>query len=117
FFALDFAIYAGTVCSIALFLRKVASPEIVEYAFDESGQLARLAGSGHRADPEVSIVHVEGEIFFGAAELFHDQMRRVSDDPNLKVVVMKLRNAHNLDATSCMALEELIRYMAERDRI
>ena len=116
-FALDFAIYAGTVCSIALFLKKVAHPEIVEYAFDESGQLGQLADKNQRADPEVSIVHVEGELFFGAAELFRDQMRRVSDDPNLKVVVMKLRNAYNLDATSCMALEELIKYMNERDRI
>lgn len=117
FFALDFAIYAGTVCSIALFLKKVANPEIVEYAFDESGQLGQIAHKDQRADPEVSIVHVEGELFFGAAELFRDQMRRVSDDPNLKIVVMKLRNAYNLDATSCMALEELIRYMRERDRI
>lgn len=116
-FALDFAIYAGTVCSIALFIKKVASPEIVEYAFDESGQLGQMANKEQRAFPEVSIVHVEGELFFGAAELFHDQMRRVSDDPNLKIVIMKLRNAYNLDATSCMALEELIRYMNERDRI
>ena len=116
-FALDFAIYAGTVCSIALFLKKVASPEIVEYKFDEEGQLGQLESKEQRNDPEVSIVHVEGELFFGAAELFRDQMRRVSDDPNLKVVVMKLRNAHNLDATSCMALEELISYMNERNRI
>lgn len=116
-FALDFAIYIGTVCSIALFLKKVASPEIVEYTFNESGQLGQLGAKEKRADPEVSIVHVEGELFFGAAELFRDQMRRVSDDPNLKIVVMKLRNAYNLDATSCMALEELIRYMNERDRI
>lgn len=117
FFALDFAIYVGTVCSIALFLKKVASPEIVEYAFDEDGQLGQLADKDKRSDPEVSIVHVEGELFFGAAELFRDQMRRVSDDVNLKVVVMKLRNAYNLDATSCMALQELIKYMNERDRI
>ncbi|EDY80993.1 inorganic anion transporter, SulP family protein [Verrucomicrobiia bacterium DG1235] len=117
FLALDFAIYIGTCCSIALFLKKVASPEIVEYAFDESGQLGQLSNKDQRSDPEVSIVHVEGELFFGAAELFRDQMRRVSDDPNLKIVVMKLRNAYNLDATSCMALEELIKYMNEHDRI
>ncbi len=117
FFALDFAIYIGAGCSIALFLKKVASPEIVEYAFDEEGRLGQLREKTQRTDPEVSIVHVEGELFFGAAELFRDQMRRVSDDANLKVVVMKLRNAHNLDATSCMALEELIKYMNERDRI
>lgn len=116
-FALDFAIYIGTCVSIALFLKKVASPEIVEVSIDETGQIGQISDKEQRSDPEVSIVHVEGELFFGAAELFRDQMRRVSDDVNLKVVVMKLRNAHNLDATSCMALEELIRYMNEHDRI
>lgn len=116
-FALDFAIYIGAVCSIALFIKKVANPEIVEYAFDDEGKLGKRDESEDRDNLEVSIVHVEGELFFGAAELFRDQMRRVSDAPNLKVVIMKLRNAHNLDATSCMALEELIRYMNERERI
>ena len=116
-FALDFAIYVGAVCSIGLFIKKVANPEIVEYHFDEEGQLGKLQDNQERNDPEVSIVHVEGELFFGAAELFHHQMRRVCEDPNLKVVVMKLRNAHNLDATSCMALEELIKYMNEHDRL
>ncbi|MCH2387680.1 MAG: SulP family inorganic anion transporter [Opitutales bacterium] len=116
-FALDFAIYLGAACSIALFIKKVANPEIVEYAFDKKGQLGKLRKKEERADLEVSIVHVEGELFFGAAELFRDQMRRVSDTGNLKVVIMKLRNAHNLDATSCMALEELIKCMNERDRI
>ena len=116
-FALDFAIYIGAACSIALFIRKVANPEIVEYAFDDEGKLGKRKAEVDRENLEVSIVHVEGELFFGAAELFRDQMRRVSDAENLKVVVMKLRNAHNLDATSCMALEELIKYMNERDRI
>lgn len=116
-FALDFAIYIGTACSIALFIRKVANPEIVEYAFDDDGTLGKLERKEERGNLEVSIVHVEGELFFGAAELFRDQMRRVSDATNLKVVIMKLRNAYNLDATSCMALEELIKYMNERDRI
>lgn len=116
-FALDFAIYIGAVCSIALFIKKVANPEIVEYAFDDEGKLGKRDVTEDRDNLEVSIVHVEGELFFGASELFRDQMRRVSDAENLKVVIMKLRNAHNLDATSCMALEELIKYMNERDRI
>ncbi|MCH6259092.1 SulP family inorganic anion transporter [Puniceicoccaceae bacterium K14] len=115
--ALDLAIYLGAVCSILLFIKKVAHPEIVEYKFDESGQLGELEDKKERNDPEVSIVHVEGELFFGATELFRNQIRRVCDDPNLKIVVMKLRNAHNLDATSCMALEELIKYMNEHERI
>ncbi|MCC5834397.1 MAG: SulP family inorganic anion transporter [Opitutales bacterium] len=115
--ALDTAIYLGTALSIILFLRKVAEPEMVEYTYTDDGLLAQIGDMGKRANPQVSIVHVEGELFFGAAELFYEQMRRVCDDPNLKVVILKLRHAHNLDATSVMALRELNQYMRDQDRI
>ena len=104
------AIYLGVGTSIVLFMRQAAMPQMVEYAFDARGQLTELGSAQARTDPEVSIVHVEGNLFFGAAELFHDQMRRVCEDPNLRVIVLKLRNAHHLDATSVAALEELVRY-------
>jgi len=113
---LDAAIYVGVGTSIVLFLKKVARPEMVEYAFNEEGQLAQTGESVGRETPEVSIVHVEGELFFGAADLFRDQMRRICEDPNLKIVVLKMRNAHNMDATGVMALEELVRYMNEMGR-
>ncbi len=113
---LDTAIYIGVGISIVLFLKKVARPEMVEYAFNEEGYLAEMDKPEQRAIPEVSIVHVEGELFFGAADLFRDQMRRICEDPNLKIVVLKMRNAHNMDATAVMALEELLRYMGEKDR-
>lgn len=113
--ALDFGIILGTATSIMLFLRKASVPELVEYTFTEEGGLTQLEDQ-QRPDPEVSIVHVEGELFFGAADLFQDQMRRVVEDPNLKVVVLKMRNAHHLDATSVLALDELSRYMSESGR-
>jgi SulP family sulfate permease len=113
---LDTAIYIGVGISIILFLKKVARPEMVEYAFNDSGELAEVETPEQRGTPEVSIVHVEGELFFGAADLFRDQMRRICEDPNLKIVVLKMRNAHNMDATAIMALEELLRYMEEQGR-
>ncbi len=116
FLPLDRAIYIGVGTSIVLFLKKVARPEMVEYAFNEAGQLTQMAEPDQRAIPEVSIVHVEGELFFGAADLFQDQMRRICEDPNLKIVVLKMRNAHHMDATAVMALEELLRYMKEKER-
>jgi SulP family sulfate permease len=109
-FPLDVAIYLGVGTSIVLFMRKAAMPEMIEYCFDSNGQLTELATAQARPDPEVSIVHVEGNLFFGAAELFRDQIRRVCEDPNLRVIVLKLRNAHHLDATSVTALEELVLY-------
>lgn len=115
-FPLDTAIYIGVGTSIILFLKKVARPEMVEYAFNDEGQLAQTGETIGRNIPEISIVHVEGELFFGAAELFQDQMRRICEDPNLKIVVLKMRNAHNMDATGVMALDELTRYMNEMGR-
>jgi SulP family sulfate permease len=113
---LDIAIYTGVALSIMLFLKKVARPEMIEYTFNESGELAEMSAPEDRDIPEVSIVHVEGELFFGAADLFRDQMRRICEDPNLKIVVLKMRNAHHMDASGVMALEELIRYMNELGR-
>ncbi|MEM7672434.1 MAG: SulP family inorganic anion transporter [Verrucomicrobiota bacterium] len=113
--ALDVAIYLGTAVSIGLFLRKVARPEFTEYAFAEGGQLKEI-GDEHRQIPEISIVHVEGDLFFGAAELFRDQLRRICEDPNLKILILKTRNAHHLDASAMMALEELISSMNSKGR-
>lgn len=114
-FSLQMAIFAGVVTSILLFLRKVAEPEMVEYGYNEDGELAELSAKTRRPEPEVSIVHVEGELFFAAADLFYEQIRRVGEDPNLRVLVLKLLNAHHLDATSVMALEELLDYLKEKN--
>lgn len=113
---LDAAIYIGVGASIVLFLKKVAQPEMVEYTFRDDGQLAQMGKSERRSIPEVSIVHVEGELFFGAADLFRDQMRRICEEPNLRIVVLKMRNAHHMDATGVMALDELLSYINEKGR-
>jgi len=113
---LDFAIILGTGTSVLLFLRKAAQPELTEFSPDGEGQLAPAGSGSPSSAPEISIVHVEGDLFFGASELFRDQMRRVCEKPALKVVLLKMRNAYHLDATSVLALEELVRYMREQDR-
>lgn len=116
FMPLDLAIYLGVGLSVTLFLKKVARPEMIEYTFKDDGQLAEMKITENRSIPQVSIVHVEGELFFGAADIFRDQIRRVCEEPNLKILVLKMRNAHHLDATGVMALEELLFYMAEKGR-
>jgi sulfate permease, SulP family len=112
-FRLDFAIILGVAVSILLFLRKAAQPELTEYSAD--GQLKPEDGDSDEA--EISIVHVEGDLFFGAAEIFRDQMRRACAKPNLKIVILKMRNAHHLDATSILALEDLARSLGQIERL
>jgi SulP family sulfate permease len=112
---LDTAIYSGVLVSILLFLRNAASIDLIEFDFDEGGELVERRNK-ERTVPEVSIVHVEGDLFFGASDLLQNQIRRIAEDPNLKVVILRLRNARHIDATSAMALMDLLRWAEEKKR-
>lgn len=113
---LQVAIFVGVGLSIMLYLHKAARPELVEYAFTPQGQLAAAETNSPRQHPAISIVHVEGELFFGAAELFRTQIQRLASDTNLRVIILRMRNARHLDATSVMALEELVLFMQSKFR-
>ncbi len=118
-FPLDTAIYVGAAASIILFLRKAANPELVEIGFNDEGELTEKtpedAETLHEI-PDISIVHVEGDLFFGASDLFLEQARILVSDPNKRITVLRLRNARHLDATAAMAIADLIKFARAHGR-
>lgn len=113
---LDTAIYVGIGVALALFLRKTSTPILVEYTFNERGHLTELPEKSNRPHPQISIVHVEGELFFGAADLFQEQVRRQAEDENIRVFILRMKNARHLDASTVMALESLYDYLRKTGR-
>jgi SulP family sulfate permease len=113
---LHVAIFIGVALSITLFLRKASRPHLVEYEFSDAGELRQMGEKRQRPNPAISIVHVEGDLFFGAAELFRTQIQRTAADPSLRILILRLKNARHLDATAVMALEDLIKFMRANDR-
>ncbi|MCU0791454.1 MAG: SulP family inorganic anion transporter [Opitutaceae bacterium] len=107
FLKLDTAVYVGIGASLVLFLKKASAPSLVEYGFNSDGQLSQLDEPKDRSDAAISIVHVEGELFFGAADLFQDQVRYLAEDGGVRVVILRMKNARHLDATSVMSLLQL----------
>jgi sulfate permease, SulP family len=116
FLHLNTAIYVGIGVSLALFLRKASAPALVEYGFNDQGQLAEINGTTHRSNAAISIVHVEGELFFGAADLFQEQVRLLADNDGLCVVILRMKNARHLDATAVMSLLQLHDYLRKTGR-
>jgi SulP family sulfate permease len=116
FLKLDTAIYIGIGAALVLFLQKTSTPSLVEYAFDESGQLAELQDPSKRANPQISIIHVEGELFFGAADVFHEEVRRLTEDPHIRVFILRMKNARHLDASTVMAMDSLHEYLQRNGR-
>ena len=102
---LDVAIFFGTGVAIAFYLRQTSQPDIVEYDFSETGEITQRTKG--KSTTGISILHVEGSLHFGATQAFHEHLRRASADPNLKVLILKFREAHHLDANGVLLLRDL----------
>lgn len=115
-FPLDTAIYLGAAASILLFVRSASRPDLSEVSFDDKGNIVQSEGLQrlYTARPRVAIIHVEGDLFFGASEVFLDQMRRLVESPETRIIILRLRNARHMDASAALAVGELIRFARER---
>ncbi len=113
---LDTAIYVGIGVALALFLQKTSTPTLAEYAINPEGMLAELRDPSQRPHPEISIIHVEGDLYFGAADLFQEEVRRLADNQNIRVFILRMKNARHLDASTVMALENLHDYLRQTGR-
>lgn len=106
FFDLNIAFYIGIVLSITLYLKKAAIPELLEFTIDDRGILMQIP-SWEKKEKRVKIVKVEGELFFGAAELFHTTLKGIAKSKEPCAIILQLKNARDMDATACLALKQL----------
>ncbi|RMF68302.1 MAG: SulP family inorganic anion transporter, partial [Calditrichaeota bacterium] len=116
-FSLDVAIFLGVGLSLVLFLRKAQHPRLIELDYDEKNGFQELSRPGERLIPEISIVHIEGDVFFGAAEFFENEIGRIASRPDLKVLILRLKRACCLDATSILSLMQFVEYMKKHDKL
>lgn len=117
FFSLDIAFYIGVVLSITFYLKKAALPQLVEYDIEDSGDLRNLDAQAIHAHRIIRVIKVEGELFFGAADLFQTTLKTIAeDDTSTKVIILQLKNARDIDATVCLALQQLHGYLKKSGR-
>lgn len=117
FFSLDIAFYIGVIISITLYLKKAAIPQLVEYDIDDAGELHNLNSMQSQQHKTIRVIKVEGELFFGAADLFQRTLKAFAeDDTSTRVIILQLKNARDIDATGCLALQQLCDYMKSSGR-
>lgn len=118
FFSLDVAFYIGVALSITLYLKKAALPQLKEYDVDENGVLQHFSvASPHEVHREIRVIKIEGELFFGAADLFQTTLKAIAeDDTSTRIIILHLKNARDIDATTCLALQQLYDYLKNSGR-
>lgn len=116
FFSLDIAFYIGVVMSISLYLKKSAVPQLVEFSVDESGSMHSVEHI-QQTPRKIRFIKVEGELFFGAADLFQAMLKSIAeDDTATRVIILQMKNARDIDATACLALQHLFEYLRSSGR-
>ena len=108
---LTVAIESGVVLAAFLFMHRMAEATQVGFVTDD------LGGSDDEADPNsirtravpegVEVFEIYGPFFFGAADRFKDEMRRLEKPP--RVLILRMRHVPTIDATGLQALEDLWR--------
>lgn len=112
FFSLDIAFYIGVASSITLYLKKAAIPQLVEYDIDDAGELKNVDPTTAQEHKTIRVIKVEGELFFGSADLFQYTLKAMAeDDADTRVLILQLKNARDIDATTCLALQQLQEYL------
>lgn len=114
-FSLDVAFYIGVIISITLYLKKAAMPQLSEFSVDEKGVLQSVDAREAPEQKPIRLIKVEGELFFGAAELFQTTLRAFAHKGKGPcVLILQLKNARDMDATACLALKQLNDYLISK---
>lgn len=113
---LDIALYFGIGASMLFVLRRLPEPLMAEYTIDRSGQLAPVVAAGSRAEPAVTMLHLEGELAFGSGDALFAQVCHLCSESRIRVVILQLRAPRALDASSLIAIRELLDFLRRSDR-
>ncbi|MFQ5729679.1 MAG: sodium-independent anion transporter, partial [Waddliaceae bacterium] len=96
---------------------KAAIPQVLQYIVDESGRIKSLEFCTKDEHTKIRFIKVKGELFFGAADLFQTTLKSIAeDDTNTRIIILQLKNARDIDATSCLALQQLYDYVESSGR-
>lgn len=113
---LDIALYFGIGASVLFAMRRIPEPHLTEYTIDRSGQLAPIGADGARLEPAVTLLHLEGEMAFGAGDALFAQVARLKEETRVRVVILQLRAPRALDASSLIAIWELLDFLRRSGR-
>lgn len=114
---IDTAIYIGVGVSVVLYLRKASHLDLREYIVDENGELQNITDFESRIVSSVALIDVNGEAFFGSADRIKKRVEDlVEESPELKVIVLRMKNAMNLDITSVISLKDIALTLEDQDR-
>ena len=115
FIDLTVAIQVGVLLAAFLFMQKMSTEtqvSVVTENLEEDDEIRSRDMSEIKIPAGVEVFEIYGSLFFGAVSQFKESIRLVAKKP--KVLILRMRNVPNIDASGIRMLEEIAQEARER---
>ena len=113
---LENGILIGVVLSLGLYVYRTMRPDISLLSRHSDGGLRDAAKYILKVCPQIAIVRFGGPLFFANTGYFHDKvLERVSNQPDLRFIIIDAVSMNEIDATGQEMLYELARTLVEQN--
>ncbi len=102
-FPIQYAIYLGVFLSLAMLVRRVGRLQMVEMVEVAPRQYREIEIDEQTGTTALALLALEGDLFFGIVEELEENLQRVADK-GARVIILRLKRAHAIDATAAEAL-------------
>ncbi|MFK7780446.1 MAG: SulP family inorganic anion transporter [Candidatus Gracilibacteria bacterium] len=104
----EIAIGVGVILSLSFYIYKSMKPKVVEVSMYQNGVLRDANFFKLKKSKEVSIIRVDGSIFFANAGHFENEtLNIISSKKSLKIVVFDFQWMNNIDSSGFVVLRDL----------
>ncbi|MFA9478303.1 SulP family inorganic anion transporter [Phycisphaerales bacterium AB-hyl4] len=110
---LAYAVFIGIFLNIALYLRRASQLHIAEMVRTPGGPFVERPVRDRAGQKKVMFLQVEGDLFFGLADELQDRLTSVANS-GARVVILRLKRTHSLDATVLSVLERFVQQMQRK---
>ncbi len=112
---LEYAIFVGIFLNIGLYLRTAAKLHLHEMVptGDARGPFIERPLSDRSGNRKVLFLQAEGDLFFAISDELQDRLAALHRT-GVKVVILRLKRTHSIDATVLDVLEQFVKNMRRR---
>ncbi|MGA7595654.1 MAG: sulfate permease [Gallionella sp.] len=107
---IQYGILVGMLLALAMFLFRTMTPRIVLLGLDENGELQNAERySLPQFHPEVVAIRFDGQLYFANVNYFESSiLYLISNDADIRYVMVDARGINGLDASGVAMLRELV---------
>jgi SulP family sulfate permease len=103
---LENALMLGVAASVYNALRRAEGFKLNVLTAGDDGSLREPSGRDPSASDQVTVLNLQGELFFAAAEELQGELTRLLG-ANARFIVLRVHEAYNMDATTAAAIAQV----------